>query len=524
MRAESAVTGALNHMYRFLHPQAAIIYDPTSEDGFFVKGMRSKTGKMGLSLIEVPKDRIEELMWITRLDAGSLKQWHDPAVDVLIQVPSDSSSVLRLLKSIKDADYSGLRPPRITLELPAELDVSLKQHLAKFEWPPHSDHGGANGGLIVRRRISSHHHNQEESAIRFLELFYPSSTSNSHVLLLSPQAQLSSHYFHFIKYALLEYKYSTFGAFDNAGLMGISLDLPSVLLDGKTQLPLPSTEDMHTDRYKKLLPKVKSAPFMWQAPNSHATLFFGDKWAELHSFLGGRVAKQRTATKPSSRKKLVSETLPAWTEYMLELMRVRGYSLLYPAKYSPALVTIHNELYYAPEEFIASLTADGKELPAAPSESNEAFLRAEGLVKPPKHVEASIMPGSVPLHLALPFSGDLPEIPHLPQLLYDGQQIDLVNVSTIAKAYADSFREEIGGCTIPKGKHKKMTAGEAGDLFCYGDEDASDWEDDETREVELFHAPIDDQLEKLIDEALPSAATSTRQKTITRPTAVAEDI
>jgi hypothetical protein len=521
-RAENAVVGAMSHINSFLHPQAAFMDDSMSEDFFFVKGMRSKTKALDIPLIEVPKDRSEDFMWVTRLDAGSLKHWHAPTVDILIQVPPDSSSVLRLLKSIKEADYSGLKPPRITIELPAELDVSVKQHIENFKWPLHDDNPIAGSGLTIRRRISSHRHNQEESAIRFLELFYPTSTSKSHVLLLSAQAQLSPQYFHYIRYALLDYKYSKFGQYDSAGLMGVSLELPSVLLDGKTSLGPPSMSDMHTDRYKKLYPNTRSAPFMWQAPNSHATLFFGDKWAELHSFLSNRVVKHQQASKSTSRGKLVSETLPAWTEYMLEFMRARGYSFLYPARTSNALVTIHNELYHAPEEFTPSLEDVKEPLP----EPNEAFLTAEVPAKPRSYPEPPTIPNSIPLHLALPFTGDLPEIPHLPQLLYDGTQIPVENVSSIAKAYADTFTEEVGGCKIPKGKHRKKVAGEAGDLFCFGDEDEADWEEDERREVEMFDAPIDDELERVMD-ALPTTTMSTRESRNAKATstsAVADDL
>lgn len=524
VRAETAVMGAMQHINGFLHPQAAIIDDSISEDQFFVRGMRTKTGVLKMPLIEVPKDRSEDFAWVSRLDAGSLRHWHDPAIDILIQVPPDSSSVLRLLRSIKDADYSGLKPPRITIELPAELDVSVKEHIESFKWPPHNENPMAGSGLSIRRRILSHRHNQEDSAIRFLELFYPTNTINSHVLLLSPQAQLSPQYFHFVKYALLEYKYSTYGAEDNEYLMGISLELPSVLLDGKTKLELPSTADMHTNRYKKLHSGAKSVPFMWQAPNSHATLLLGDKWAELHSFLGNRVVKHQQSAKSTSRGKLVSETLPAWTEYMLEFMRARGYSLLYPATTSNALVTIHNELYHAPEEFSSVPSKDGQEFPALPLETDAPFLRADVPSKPPQNPETPVIPGSVPLHQALPFDGDLPEIPHLPQLLYDGQQIAPVNVSAVAKEYADTFRRKIGGCKTPTGKHKKVIAGEASDLFCFGDEDDSDWVEDEMREVEMFDAPIDDQLERLIEDALPGVATSTRERTITKPTVVADEV
>jgi hypothetical protein len=524
VRAETAVMGAMQHINGFLHPQAAIIDDSISEDQFFVRGMRTKTGVLKMPLIEVPKDRSEDFAWVSRLDAGSLRHWHDPAIDILIQVPPDSSSVLRLLRSIKDADYSGLKPPRITIELPAELDVSVKEHIESFKWPPHNENPMAGSGLSIRRRILSHRHNQEDSAIRFLELFYPTNTINSHVLLLSPQAQLSPQYFHFVKYALLEYKYSTYGAEDNEYLMGISLEMPSVLLDGKTKLELPSTADMHTNRYKKLHSGAKSVPFMWQAPNSHATLLLGDKWAELHSFLGNRVVKHQQSAKSTSRGKLVSETLPAWTEYMLEFMRARGYSLLYPATTSNALVTIHNELYHAPEEFSSVPSKDGQEFPALPLETDAPFLRADVPSKPPQNPETPVIPGSVPLHQALPFDGDLPEIPHLPQLLYDGQQIAPVNVSAVAKEYADTFRRKIGGCKTPTGKHKKVIAGEASDLFCFGDEDDSDWVEDEMREVEMFDAPIDDQLERLIEDALPGVATSTRERTITKPTVVADEV
>ena len=523
-RAESTVVGAMSHINSFLHPQAAIIDDSLLEDGFFVRGMRSKTSALGVPLIEVPKDRLEDFMWVTRLDAGSLRHWHDPTVDILIQVPPDSSNVLRLLKSIKDADYSGLRPPRIIIELPAELDASVKEHIERFEWPPNNESPMAGSGVTIRRRISNHRHNQEEAAIRFLELFYPTSTSNSHVLLLSAQAQLAPQYFHFVKYALLEYKYSRFGAHDGGDLMGVSLELPQKLLDNKATLKPPTVSDMHTDRYKKLFPSTKSAPFMWQAPNSHAALFWGDKWAELHSFLSNRVIKQQDSVKPVSRAKLVSETLPAWTEYMLEFMRARGYSLLYPATGFNALVTIHNELYHAPEEFTSPLATSDK-ASAAPEKNDEPFLRAQEALKAPRNAEPRVMADSVPLHQALPFDGDLPEILHLPQLLYDGQQIDVANVSGIAKAYADTFRQEVGGCEIPKGMHRKVVAGEAGDLFCFGDEDRGDWEEDVTREVEMFDAPIDDELEKLmVDGRRTGMKEGLRGKKTVGTAAAADDV
>lgn len=470
-RAELSVRAALSHIHTFLRPQAIIMDDALLEDEFFVRGIRKSMDRLEIPLIEIPKNRWEDFTWMTRLDAQSLSSWYLPTVDILIQVPPDSSSVLRLLKSIKEADYRGLKPPRITLELPADLDLALKLRLEKFEWPP--DNNPFNS-LVLRRRIANQRATQEESAVRFLELFYPTDT-NSHVLLLSPQAQLSPQYFHYLSYSLLEYRYSSFNAMDNSALMGISLELPSVGLDGKTKLASPSVKDMHDDRYTKLDSEVLRVPFLWQAPNSHATLFHGDKWAELHSFLRHRVATKKSA----ARVKIVSERLPSWTEYMLEFMRARGYWLLYPATTSAeGLVTVHNELYHAPEEYSSeSRTQADKSEESRPEVPDEPFLRAPTPPQVLKNAEPPLSPASRPLHLVLPFDGDLPEVLHLPRLLFDGTKVDPSQVDRVADEYAAKFQQEVGGCGEHKGKKRRVYRGEAGDLFCHGDEEEREWVD-----------------------------------------------
>lgn len=496
-RAESSVVAAMMHIQMYIHPQVTIMDDSLSEDAFFVKGLRAKCKALDIPIIEIPKDHSQNFMWITRLDAGSLRSWHKPTVDIVVQAPTDSSGgILRLLKSLKAADYNGLQPPRLTIELPSETDAWVSQYLESFVWPVGNklESPLETSQMTIRRRIANHRATQEDSAIRFLELFYPTSTSNNHVLLLSPNTELSPLYYHYLKYALLEYKYSSYGEDDSAELMGFSLEQPSILLDGKVKLTQPKPADMHAPRYTELFPDVPSAQFLWQAPNSHAALFFGDKWAELHSFLSNRVAKQHQSPKSGARPKLVSETLPAWMEYMLEFMRARGYSLLYPATSGTELLaTVHNELYHPPEEFTPQPTAESETAADAPPKlPDEAFLRAE--IPPPKPTipEAPVIPYSRPLHLALPFAGDLPEVPHLPYLLYNGEPVQLDNVSGIASAYADKFRQTVGGCKIPNGKHRIVTQGSAKDLFCYGDEDEDDWEDDVQAK---FQAPVEDAIE-----------------------------
>jgi hypothetical protein len=472
-RAESSVSSALMHIHSFLHPQVVIMDDSVSEDAFFTRGIRAKAKILNIPIIELPKDRWDHFMWMTRLDAGSLRSWHKPTVDILLQVPSTSSgAVIRLLKSLRDADYTGLAPPRLTIELAANADSSMEDYLRDFFWPPQGhDSPLGSSPITIRRRVADKSPTQEDSAIRLLELFYPSSPGNSHVLILAPNVELSPLYYHFIKYVLLEYRYSSYGEDDSAKLMGISLERPSTLLDGKAKLTAPGPVDMYTPRYAELFPDERLIPFLWQAPSSRAALYFGDKWVELHSFIRNRVAKQHQGP-VAARPKIVSESLPAWAEYVLELMRARGYSFLYPGtKRSESLVTLHKELYHLPEEFSGDKSTGQGEM-------TDAFSRTENAPPRPQGAEDPLIPHSRPLHLALPFKGDLPEVPHLPFLGTSGARVALQNVSSSASMYSNKFRETVGGCPKIEGKHRKSVHGSAEDLFCFGDESEEDWEED----------------------------------------------
>ena len=70
-RMEASVSAALVHIHSFMHPQVYIIDD--REQPFFVKQIRAKALETGRSIIELPSDAASRLMWITRLDSGSLK-------------------------------------------------------------------------------------------------------------------------------------------------------------------------------------------------------------------------------------------------------------------------------------------------------------------------------------------------------------------------------------------------------------------------------------------------------------------
>lgn len=69
---EVSVKAGVGHIDRFVTPQALIIDYQGREDAYFISAIRSKALSMGKSLIELPADAEKNMMWITRLDSGSL--------------------------------------------------------------------------------------------------------------------------------------------------------------------------------------------------------------------------------------------------------------------------------------------------------------------------------------------------------------------------------------------------------------------------------------------------------------------
>lgn len=287
-------------------------------------------------------------------------------------------------------------------------------------------------------------------------------TKDSHVLLLSPRIELSPLYYHYLIYHLLEYKYSTHGkeTKNSPHLMGISLELPTHFLNDSKPLIPPLIEEPPSSREGGA--PGDSTPFLWQAPNSNAALYFGDKWMEFHSFLTARLSKP-----PTTRSKLISKKYPSWLEFLLELMCARRYSLLYPTFSidDEAIATIHDELYQAPEEFPREPPSPASIPELNPDEP--LSLVYEKKERPPPNTERSLSSSS--LLSMLPNSGDLPEIPDLPLLSFDGSTLTQKQANDDAWGFTEAYRRAIGGCKADS-EITKREPYSALDLFCHLDQ------------------------------------------------------
>lgn len=496
-RAETAIVGAIRHTNNLMHPQVIITDDSVDEDAFFVKAIRAQGKELDRPVIEIPSGKYEDFLWITYLDSSSLASWHRPAVDVLVHAQPDSSgSLLRMLESLKSADYAGLVPPQITVDLPADIEPFARNYLRDMEWPPKGSTKKPNT-IRIHHRLSTEKATTESNTVRFLEAFYPKVPDDSHVLLLSAQTELSPLYFHYLMFHLLEYRYSSFAPQNSGNLFGIALAAPQNYLNGTAPFVAPSMTDMFAGDYNNLAEDNKDsdtnspAPFLWQAPNADAALIFGDKWAEIHDYVKNRLraihSPASVYTIPSKPVKLVAENQPGWMEYMLELIRARGWTTLFPAQdEAGGWATVHQDLYQPPEEFMRKKKTANRVSPAdsepivggaGPGEEEEEHFISAPLTVPSEQLKEKriTITHSQPLHSLLSFDsyGRLPELSHMPSLNHAGQTFTAFERSNELTEYKEWLRQAIGGCTVAlAGEMRTATAGgKTDDLFCFVDTD-----------------------------------------------------
>lgn len=258
-----------------------------------------------------------------------------------------------------------------------------------------------------------------------------------------------------LTYSLLEYKYSNSALLQewDRRLLGISLDLPATYLNASEPFSPPTKKDVAQPMFTEPSTTTPSTDgptsFLWQAPNSNAVLFFGQRWVELHGFISRLVEfqhKSPSSSTPSSSilsEKLINKKYPAWLEYALKLSRARGYWTLYPSEVAATnLATIHNELFIPPEEY----EAEGR----GESGGTEVTLAA------------------APLLDRLPNGGSLPGFDQLPLLTWDGEATKLRSLDASAAEYTKDFRRIIGGCEDLLASDL-IPGKSAADLFCSKD-------------------------------------------------------
>jgi hypothetical protein len=71
-RMEVSSAAGYNHINNFVHPQATFIDASGEEEVWFLKGIKLRAKSVGRTVIELPANAEQNLMWITLLDSASL--------------------------------------------------------------------------------------------------------------------------------------------------------------------------------------------------------------------------------------------------------------------------------------------------------------------------------------------------------------------------------------------------------------------------------------------------------------------
>ncbi|KAJ5747405.1 uncharacterized protein N7511_009101 [Penicillium nucicola] len=449
IRMEQSVMGGLQLLQAYIRPEVIITQGKSLEDDFFLNGVEAHSRGSGIPHVGLTS-AAKDLLWIAFLDSTALRSWNDLQIEMVVHAPSQSSgSVIRLLQSLDAADYLGAAP-RLTVELPSLVDPPLLQFLQNLDGLTQlADH------ISLRRRIQPHSMDPVESSLRTVESFYPRDPNVTHLLMLSPQTELAPSFYHYLKYAALNYKQSAHAKRVFSKMIGISLELPSSKpTTGRASFAPPVMSGINQDQ---LLPS-----FLWQAPNSNAALYFGDAWAEFHTFLSNRLSTPQSAK--ASHKKLISDKYPAFMEHLLEMIRAKGYYLLYPSfpgTKTAAIATVHNELYQPPEEFAHTAGLSNSDDENIQDINDPTQPLSGGFVAGLRSVEKPLNHASTIMPLLDLFSSGLPDLDVLPLLAYDGEQITTATYNKQTEEYAQQFRIHYGGCT--------ENTDSSVELFCVGD-------------------------------------------------------
>ncbi|KAL1955155.1 hypothetical protein VTO42DRAFT_8970 [Malbranchea cinnamomea] len=456
-RMERSVQAAIGHIGKALRPRVIITHDDTRESLYFWKGITKRAKQMRVTHVVIP-DHASHFKWIVKLDANSLEAWDKVQIDILVHaLPQSAGGLIRTLKTLQRANYFGAAPI-LTIELPAEADPSLLKFLSNFHWPPRS----GRYDFILRRRMQTNQLTPNEASVRMVDAVHPKNPEFSNVLVISPQAELAPSYYHYLKYTILAYKHSRFSKKVAQRLVGLSLELPpSGPTDGGS-FAYPSNLRSYF--------KADDIPvFLWQAPNSNAALYFGDKWIQFQSFLSKRTL---SPSNPTLHPTIMSTKFPAWVRHAVEFIRAHGYYMLFPAFATDeefALVSVHNELYHPPEEFALAhpeLMSDLENTIPRPGEPLSADSDPES--GPLQSVEKVLSDSSTISDLLHTFPGGLPNISSLPVVSNAGELMFSDELIEQMGAYQQAFRVEVGSCAEGD-PSDDIDPEKAHDLFCYGD-------------------------------------------------------
>ncbi|KAJ8292297.1 hypothetical protein OF846_004604 [Rhodotorula toruloides] len=263
------------------------------------------------TVVGMSKEEAKRAEWIGALDLEALRHFHTPRIDLSVVTNDRPVSLHRLLGSLQDAYYFG-DDVSLTVNLEQTADRLTHRLVDDMRWP--------FGTFSLRHRILL-----GGLMPAIVESWYPTS-NDTYGVLLEDDVEVSPLFYGWLKFAILQYRYTLAGRRASGRLFGISLyQQKNIELRPEGRQPF----DAH-----KLFADLSlhsTTPYLSQIPCSWGAAYFPEHWREFHTYLSLRLSELALPISEPLVPAIRSNKWPrSWKKYFIELVYLRGYSMLYP--------------------------------------------------------------------------------------------------------------------------------------------------------------------------------------------------
>ncbi|KPV72684.1 uncharacterized protein RHOBADRAFT_50273 [Rhodotorula graminis WP1] len=263
------------------------------------------------TIVGMTRDEAKRAEWVGALDLEALRHFHTPRIDLSVVTNDRPVSLHRLLSSLQTAHYFG-DDVSLSVNLEQTADRLTHRLVDDMRWP--------HGTFSLRHRILL-----GGLMPAIVESWYPTS-NDTYGVLLEDDVEVSPLYYAWLKFSILQYRYTLAGRRASSRMFGVSLyQQKNIELRPEGRQPF----DPH--KLFEGLSLHPTTPYLSQIPCSWGAAYFPEHWREFHSYLALRLSELALPISEPLVPAIRSNKWPrSWKKYFIELVYLRGYTMLYP--------------------------------------------------------------------------------------------------------------------------------------------------------------------------------------------------
>ncbi|GAA5935134.1 hypothetical protein JCM10213_000654 [Rhodosporidiobolus nylandii] len=276
-----------------------------------LKGVGESKGRGRPTVVGMRSAEVRKAEWVGALELEALRHWHVPRIDLSVVTNDRPVSLHRLVSSLQTAYYYG-DDVALSLNLEQTTDRLTHRLVDDLRWP--------HGTYSLRHRILL-----GGLMPAIVESWYPTS-NDTYGVLLEDDVEVSPLFYGWLKFTILQYRYTRAGRKASSRMFGVSLyQQKNIELRPEGRQPF-DAHRLFTD-----LSLYPTSPYLSQIPCSWGAAYFPEVWREFHTYLSLRLSELALPISEPLVPAIRSNRWPrSWKKYFIELVYLRGYAMLYP--------------------------------------------------------------------------------------------------------------------------------------------------------------------------------------------------